>query len=91
MVERVREIPYGRVSTYADIDRRAPRRVGFVLATTREEIPWHRVVRSNGEPALGGEQLGLLRQEGVPLRGARVDLRRARYTATDSTSDAEVP
>ncbi len=81
VVERVREIPSGSVSTYADIDRIAPRRVGYVLATTQEELPWHRVVRSDGRPAMGERQLELLRREGVPLRRDRVELARARYTA----------
>ena len=80
-MERVREIPYGFVSTYGDIDPRAPRRVGFVLATTREEVPWHRVVRSNGTVPMGEEQLRLLRREGVPLKGRRVDMSRARWSS----------
>lgn len=81
MVERVRDIPAGSVATYGDIDARAPRRVGFVLATTREELPWHRVVRSDGTVAMGAEQLELLRREGVPLKGGKVDLPRARWSA----------
>lgn len=81
VVERVRDIPAGSVATYGDIDPRAPRRVGYVLATTREELPWHRVVRADGRVALGLEQLERLREEGVPLRGDRVDLRRARVSA----------
>ena len=77
--EQVRDIPPGHVATYGDISPGSPRRVGYVLATTREEIPWHRVVRSNGSVAMGPEQLELLRREGVPIRGDRVDLARARY------------
>ena len=82
VVERVREIPRGLVCTYGDIDRRSPRRVGFVLATTRQELPWHRVVRSDGRVAMGEEQLGLLRREGVPIKGRRVDLALARYACS---------
>lgn len=67
------------VSTYGDIDPAAPRLVGLVLATTEEDVPWHRIVRSDGVPAKGKRQVELLRKEGVPLRGDRVDLRRARY------------
>ena len=78
IVERVRAIPEGFVRTYADIDRAAPRLVGRVLATTHEELPWHRVVRSDGSLAKGAKQLKLLRREGVPFRGDRVDLARAR-------------
>jgi len=37
IVERVRAIPEGFVRTYGDIDPRAPRRVGLVLARTRRK------------------------------------------------------
>lgn len=53
--------------------------MGRVLATTAEKVPWHRVVRSDGSVAKGASQLELLRREGVPIKGDRVDLRRARY------------
>jgi alkylated DNA nucleotide flippase Atl1 len=66
------------VETYGDIDRAAPRLVGRVLATTQHDVPWHRVVRADGSVAMGARQLELLRSEGVPLRGDRVDLRQAR-------------
>ena len=78
IVERVRAIPEGFVRTYGDIDPAAPRLVGRVLATTHEDIPWHRVVRADGSVAKGARQLECLRREGVPLRGDRVDLRQAR-------------
>jgi DNA-3-methyladenine glycosylase II len=52
--------------------------VGRVLATTGEPLPWHRVVRSDGSAAKGADQLALLRREGVPLAGGRVDLDRGR-------------
>jgi methylated-DNA-protein-cysteine methyltransferase related protein len=78
IVQRVRAIPEGFVRTYADIDRRAPRMVGRVLATTHEELPWHRVVRSDGSVAKGERQRRRLRREGVPFRGERVDLSQAR-------------
>jgi methylated-DNA-protein-cysteine methyltransferase related protein len=78
ILARIRAIPRGFVRTYGDIDRRAPRLVGHVLATTEEELPWHRVVRSDGSVAVGRRQLARLRREGVPIRGNRVDLREAR-------------
>jgi methylated-DNA-protein-cysteine methyltransferase-like protein len=52
--------------------------VGRVLATTHEELPWHRVVRSDGTVAMGERQRRRLRSEGVPFRGDRVDLSQAR-------------
>lgn len=75
---RVRAIPVGFVRTYGDIDPKAPRLVGHILATTRERLPWHRVVRGDGSLAKGERQRRLLVQEGVPMRGERVDLRYAR-------------
>ena len=81
IVERIRAIPRGFVRTYGDLEPSAPRMVGRTLATTRERLPWHRVVRADGSVAKGSRQLALLRKEGVPLIGDRVDLRRARVRA----------
>ena len=78
IIERVRSIPEGFVRTYGDVDPAAPRLVGQVLATTREDLPWQRVVRSDGSIAKGKRQRQLLRREGVPMRGDSVDLRQAR-------------
>jgi methylated-DNA-protein-cysteine methyltransferase related protein len=79
ILARIRAIPEGFVQTYGDIEPRAPRFVGHVLATAPDDVPWHRVVRADGSVAKGKKQLGLLRAEGVPLRGDRVDLREARW------------
>ena len=79
ILARIRAVPEGFVSTYGDIDPYAPRMVGYVLATTDENVPWHRIVRADGSTAKGARQLRLLRREGVPIRGGRVDLARARY------------
>jgi len=78
IVSRIRAIPEGFVRTYGDIEPGAPRLVGRILATTHEGLPWHRVVHSDGSLAKGQRQRALLVAEGVPMRGARVDLRRAR-------------
>jgi alkylated DNA nucleotide flippase Atl1 len=78
ILARVRAIPAGFVRTYGDIDPKAPRLVGRILATTHEDLPWHRVVHADGSIPMGGRQRRLLRQEGVPMRGERVDLRQAR-------------
>ena len=81
IVARVRAIPAGFVRTYGDIDPVAPRLVGRILATTDEGLPWHRVVRSDGSFAKGRRQRALLVEEGVPMRGDRVDLRLARLSS----------
>ena len=78
ILEAVLAIPKGFVRTYGDIDPAAPRAVGRVLATTTARVPWHRVVRADGTPPLGADQLRRLRREGVPVRNGRVDLTRAR-------------
>jgi alkylated DNA nucleotide flippase Atl1 len=77
IVARVRAIPEGFVRTYGDIEPRAPRLVGHILADTHD-IPWHRVVRADGTLPQGAPQRELLLREGVPMRGLRVDLRDAR-------------
>ena len=79
ILTRVRAIPEGFVATYGDIEPRAPRLVGHVLATAPHDVPWHRVVRADGAVSMGNEQLERLRKEGIPMRGDRVDLGRARW------------
>jgi len=78
IIRRVRAIPAGFVRTYGDIDPGAPRLVGRVLATTHDGLPWHRVVRADGSLPKGRRQRQLLLDEGVLMRGNRVDLRDAR-------------
>jgi methylated-DNA-protein-cysteine methyltransferase related protein len=78
IIRRVRAIPPGFVRTYGDIDPRAPRLVGRVLATTHAGLPWHRVVRADGSLPKGRRQRELLLEEGILMRGDRVDLRDAR-------------
>ena len=77
IISRVRAIPKGFVRTYGDIDPLAPRLVGQILSRTHD-LPWHRVVRSDGTLPQGEAQRKLLAAEGVPMRGDRVDLDEAR-------------
>lgn len=79
MLERVRAIPEGFVRSYGDLSPGAPRFAGTVLAGCDDPtVPWHRVVRADGSLAKGERQRALLEAEGVPFRGARVDMRVAR-------------
>lgn len=79
VLERVRAIPPGFVRTYGDCSPGSPRHAGAVLAVTpAEAAPWYRVVRADGSLAKGALQRALLEAEGVPFRGARVDMRVAR-------------
>lgn len=78
VLARVRAIPEGRVTTYGDLLPRRARYAGSVLAATDEPgLPWHRVVRADGSLAKGARQRAFLEAEGVPFRGARVDMPQA--------------
>jgi alkylated DNA nucleotide flippase Atl1 len=79
VLKRVRAIPEGFVRTYGDISPAAPRFAGAVLFHCDEPgLPWWRVVRADGSLAKGGRQRRLLAAEGVPFRGERVDMAKAR-------------
>ena len=76
---RVRATPEGFVRTYGDVSPGAPRLAGAVLSACQDAtVPWHRIVRADGSLAQGRRQQRLLEAEGVPFRGARVDMRIAR-------------
>jgi alkylated DNA nucleotide flippase Atl1 len=78
VLERVRAVPPGRVTTYGDLSPGAPRFAGAVLAACHDpDVPWQRIVRADGTLAKGERQRRLLAAEGVPFRGERVDMRRA--------------
>ncbi|HET7509211.1 MAG TPA: MGMT family protein [Solirubrobacterales bacterium] len=79
VLERVRGIPAGFVRSYGDVSPGAPRYAGSVLVAVDEpDLPWWRVVRADGSLAKGDRQRALLVAEGVPFRGARVDMSLAR-------------
>ena len=78
VLARVRRVPEGLVTTYGDLTPGAPRHAGRVLSELEaDDVPWWRVVRADGSLAKGERQAARLRAEGVPFRGARVDLGRA--------------
>jgi alkylated DNA nucleotide flippase Atl1 len=75
VLERIRRIPEGHVTTYGDLSPGAPRFAGQVLAECHDpSVPWQRVVRADGSLAKGEEQRRLLEAEGVRFKGARVDM-----------------
>jgi methylated-DNA-protein-cysteine methyltransferase related protein len=76
VIDRVRSIAPGRVTTYADLSPEAPRYAGAVLAACDDpDVPWQRIVRADGSLAKGDRQRRLLEAEGVPFEGERVDMR----------------
>jgi alkylated DNA nucleotide flippase Atl1 len=93
----VETIPEGRVMSYGDvaaaIGSRAARGVGQVMAYYGSDVPWWRVVRASGHPALDHEARALeyYRAESTPLRIAtsgtyRVDMTQARWSPNGTES-----
>jgi methylated-DNA-protein-cysteine methyltransferase-like protein len=89
----VRRIPSGTVSTYGGVARKAghpgmARQVAWALHGCCPDVPWHRVVGAGGRILLRGEagleQRLRLRAEGIPFRGARVDLKLCEYGGAPS-------
>lgn len=88
----IRAIPRGQVAGYGEVARRAglPGRARLVARILSEgahaDLPWHRVLRSDGRIALPAgsrgfrEQVRRLRAEGVVVDNGRV--RGARAAAT---------
>jgi methylated-DNA-protein-cysteine methyltransferase related protein len=92
LLERVRSIAPGRVTTYADLSPTAPRYAGAVLAACHDpEVPWQRIVRADGSLAQGSRQRALLEAEGVPFVGERVDMDAAWMSPTDASRGLTPP
>ena len=85
VLDAVDRIPAGKVMAYGDVadfvGAGSARAVGMVMSRHGSEVPWHRVLHADGTCAThkGDRQLDLLRAEGVPVNGDRVDMRKARW------------
>ena len=82
----VKRIPRGRVTTYGELakalrQRGGARAVGYAVAATPKGrgIPWHRVIGAGGKVRMpephASLQRRLLASEGVPIEGARIDMK----------------
>jgi methylated-DNA-protein-cysteine methyltransferase related protein len=90
VLDRIRRVPEGFVTTYGDLCPEAPRFAGQVLSQCDDPtLPWQRIVRADGSLAKGERQRRLLEAEGVPFRGARVDLDSAWVDASALRGEAE--
>src|ERR1700674_5560318 len=87
ILDTIRKIPNGKVSTYGAIARaagypRAPRRVAWILHRSFD-LPWQRILGAGGEIKLRGdsaiEQRLRLESEGVTFRGRRVDMKKHEF------------
>ena len=100
--EIVRQVPTGRVTTYGQISRMippsgdmpqrsydafGPRWVGGAMASCPADVPWQRVINSQGKvsPRPGAEnQRRMLEEEGVEFSdSARVDFSRFGWNGPD--------
>src|SRR3954452_19673206 len=90
VLDLVERIPPGKVMAYGEIaaylGEGGPRQVGAVLRDWGHEVPWHRVLRADGRPAVhkANEQLDLLRGDGTPIHSGRVDMSLARLDPSAS-------
>jgi methylated-DNA-protein-cysteine methyltransferase-like protein len=82
--ELVSRIPAGKVGTYGQIagmlgDLRRARTVGWAMAGCPEELPWHRMVKSDGSlpnPNFAELQRAMLESEGIVfLHNGRIDMK----------------
>src|SRR4051794_5241878 len=79
VLERIRNTPPGISRAGGDVSPAGPPSAGTVVADSDDPgLPWHRIVPADGWLAKGARQRRLLEAEGVPFRGARVDMRAAR-------------
>jgi methylated-DNA-protein-cysteine methyltransferase-like protein len=88
----IRQVPYGKVSTYGAIARaaglgRGARQVAAALRSAFG-LPWHRILGAGGQIKLRGnsafEQRMRLESEGVIFRGKRVNMSRHEYKSPKS-------
>lgn len=96
--EIVRRIPSGRVMTYGQIaeilgDDYTPRTVGYVMNAADEDVPWQRVINSQGGCSTGHVvlppdlQQRILQDEGVKFNDkGRCDLKIYRWQPEDVQS-----
>jgi alkylated DNA nucleotide flippase Atl1 len=87
ILDAIKQIPRGKVSTYGAVARAAgfPRGARLVARALHDsyDIPWQRVLGAGGEIKLRGEsafeQRFRLQAEGVSFRGRRVDMKRHEF------------
>ena len=92
--EVVKQVPRGKVTTYGDVARlcgnpRMSRQVGWAMRRCPDDLPWQRVVMSDGSIAGGGYselRRAKLIAEGVPFTDdGRVDMRACRWNGRAQT------
>ena len=90
----IRAIPRGQVAGYGHVARRAglPGRARLVARVLREnedpQLPWHRVLRSDGRIAFPPDSEGYAEQT-QRLRAEGVDVREGRVRIAESVPDLD--
>jgi methylated-DNA-protein-cysteine methyltransferase-like protein len=90
----IRAIPAGQVAGYGHVARRAglPGRARLVARVLKDnadpQLPWHRVLRSDGRIAFPPESEGFAEQT-QRLRAEGVDVREGRVRIADSVPDMD--
>ncbi len=105
----VRQVPRGKVATYGQIALMlpppagvdfdayrafAPRWVGSAMASCPNDVPWQRVINSQGkisERPGAEKQRQLLEEEGIPFVKDRVDLKKFGWKGLDADDEPQQP
>ena len=100
-----RQVPEGKVATYGQLAQMLPAPPGFSLdykafsprwagdamAVCPDDVPWHRIINSQGKISLrldAERQRSMLEAEGLEFVNDKIDLKRHQW---GNTEDAEVP
>ncbi|MBC7878113.1 MAG: MGMT family protein [Anaerolineales bacterium] len=104
----VRQIPYGHVATYGQIGKMipppngveieaytafAPRWVGGAMANCPDDVPWQRVINSQGKiserPGGAERQRLLLEDEGVVFVKDKIDLKKFGWSGSSGEENIQ--
>ncbi|MFT6878443.1 MAG: methylated-DNA-protein-cysteine methyltransferase-like protein [Granulosicoccus sp.] len=101
----VRQVPYGRVVTYGQITKilrqpdgisaedyqmSASRWVGLAMSACPDDVPWHRVINSQGKishKSEAGNQKQLLEREGILFSQEKLDLNEHQWCGPGQSDD----
>lgn len=101
----VQQIPFGQVATYGQIAKKLPqpvgvsaedyqfsasRWVGLAMAACPDNVPWQRVINSQGKispRAEAAKQRKLLEEEGVLFSKDKLDLKQYQWGVSEDRDD----
>lgn len=78
VIATIRKVPRGKVVSYGQIaalcgSPRAARTVGWILRNSQQDLPWHRVIASDGRISIANinipasQQAAMLEGEGIAI------------------------